>query len=258
MGEGSDYRDNAPIQCVHPVGHWYEVANLLLSGSLQRLLLQQPELKYMMLHNIDTLGAALEPYCLGQHIESGNALTFEVVARRFEDRGGGLARVAGRLRLIESLALPRESDEYSLSYYSSLTTWISIDPLLETFGLDRESLRDMAAVRSGVSTLAARMPTYITLKEVKRRWGHAQEDSLIVSQFEKLWGDMSALPDIRVGYLVVPRMRGQQLKEVAQLDTWLRDGSREYVEALCDFSGAEGAAPLRERPECSPDLASFV
>jgi hypothetical protein len=56
-----------------------------------------------------------------------------------------------------------------------------------------------------------------------------------VAQFEKLWGDMSALPDLRCGYLVVPRMRGQQLKDPAELDAWAADGSREYVERLCDF-----------------------
>jgi len=39
-------------------------------------------------------------------------------------------------------------------------------------------------------------------------------------------------------YVVVPRRRGQQLKEPAQLDGWLRDGSAEYVTSLCDFSGA--------------------
>ena len=33
LGEGSDYTDNLPQQCLHPVGHWYEVPNLLLNGS---------------------------------------------------------------------------------------------------------------------------------------------------------------------------------------------------------------------------------
>jgi len=32
---------------------------------------------------------------------------------------------------------------------------------------------------------------------------------------------------------VVPRLRGQQLKDQAQLDGWLRDGSAAYVESLC-------------------------
>ncbi len=83
--------------------------------------------------------------------------------------------------------------------------------------------------------LAARMPTYITLKDVKKRWGHGQEDIFPVTQFEKLWGDMTALPELDCRYIVVPRQRGQQLKEVAQLDGWLRDGSAAYLRSLCDW-----------------------
>jgi len=33
-----------------------------------------------------------------------------------------------------------------------------------------------------------RMPTYIILKDVKKRWGKGQEDIFPVTQFEKLWG----------------------------------------------------------------------
>ncbi|HEY3245683.1 MAG TPA: UTP--glucose-1-phosphate uridylyltransferase, partial [Phycisphaerae bacterium] len=234
-GEASDYRDNIAVQCLHPVGHWYEVANLLLNGSLARLLEIRPELQYAMLHNIDTLGADLDPSWLGRHIQSGACLSFEVMERRLEDRGGGLARVGGRPRLVEGLALPREEDEAKLTYYNSLTTFISIDRLLAHFGLSRAELRDQRAVRRGVRALAQRLPTYITLKEVKRRWGNAQEDVFPVTQFEKLWGDMSTLPTVSVEFFCVPRPRGQQLKDVAQLDGWLRDGSKDYVEALCDF-----------------------
>jgi hypothetical protein len=75
----------------------------------------------------------------------------------------------------------------------------------------------------------------VTLKEVKRRWGNAQEDVVPVAQFEKLWGDMSALTGMRAEFLAVQRDRGQQLKDVSQLDPWERDGSRAYVESLCDF-----------------------
>ena len=42
------------------------------------------------------------------------------------------------------------------------------------------------------------MPTYVTLKDVKKRWGHGQEDVFPVCQFEKLWGDMTALPGRRL------------------------------------------------------------
>ena len=70
MGEGNDYVDNLPHQCIHPVGHWYEVPNMLLNGVLHQMLVDQPELKYLMLHNIDTLGANVDPGLLGMHIEA--------------------------------------------------------------------------------------------------------------------------------------------------------------------------------------------
>jgi hypothetical protein len=55
------------------------------------------------------------------------------------------------------------------------------------------------------------MPAYVTLKEVKKRWGHGQEDTFPVAQFEKLWGDMTALSEVDCRFFVVPRLRGQQL-----------------------------------------------
>jgi hypothetical protein len=69
-----------------------------------------------------------------------------------------------------------------LSYYNSNTFWIDIDGLL----------RVSAAIRA----VASRMPTYITLKDVKKRWDKGQEDVYPVAQFEKLWVDMTALPDM--------------------------------------------------------------
>ena len=89
---------------------------------------------------------------------------------------------------------------------------------------------------TAIRALAAKVPTYITLKDVKKRWGHGQEDVFPVAQFEKLWGDLTALPEIASQFLVVPRLRGQQLKEQAQLDGWLRDGSAAHVEGICDFA----------------------
>jgi hypothetical protein len=236
MGEGSDYTDNLPLQCLHPVGHWYEVPNLFRNGVLARLLNQQPQLKYLMVHNIDTLGANVDPGLLGFHISQEAALTTEVITRRIDDRGGGLARIYGQLRLIEGLALPREEIEFNLSYYNSSTTWIDIDRLLTVFDLTRAELTDSAKVATAVRDLAARMPTYITLKEVKKRWGKGQEDIFPVTQFEKLWGDMTALSELNSRFVVVPRVRGQQLKEPAQLDGWLRDGSAAYLESLCDWA----------------------
>ncbi|HYE33673.1 MAG TPA: UTP--glucose-1-phosphate uridylyltransferase [Methylomirabilota bacterium] len=231
-GEGSDYTENVPLQCLHPVGHWYEPPNLLRNGTLLRLLKERPQLKHLLLHNIDTLGADVDPSLLGLHIESGAGLTFEVITRKIEDRGGGLARVNGQVRLVEGLAMPHEESEFALSYYNTLTTWINIDAMLKTFQLTREDLADEGKVTAAVRELSYRMPTYVTLKDVKRRWGHGQEDIFPVMQFEKLWGDMTALPEVDSRFVVVPRPRGQQLKDQAQLDGWLRDGSAAYIESI--------------------------
>jgi hypothetical protein len=35
--------------------------------------------------------------------------------------------------------------------------------------------------------------------------------------------------------VAVARRRGQQLKEVAQLDGWWRDGSAAWLESICEF-----------------------
>ncbi len=242
-GEGRDYTDNVPMQCLHPVGHWYEVPNMLKNGVLARLLKAQPGLQALMVHNVDALGADVDPRVLGWVLQNSGTLTNEVIARSIEDRGGGLARVDGRPRLVEGLAMPREEDEFDLSYYNSATYWLRIDPLLDVFGLNRATVIAAAegdpdaeeAVTVGIRQLAARMPTYITLKDVKKRWGHGQEDIFPVAQFEKLWGDMTALGELPCAFVAVPRHRGQNLKDQAQLDGWLRDGSAAYVEAISQW-----------------------
>lgn len=282
-GEATDYRDNLALQCLHPVGHFYEVPNLLRNGTLAVLLRERPQLKTLLLHNIDTTGANLDPALLGQHLASGATLSFEVITRRLDDRGGGLARVDGRTRLVEGLAMPHEELEFGLSYYNTLTTWIDVDGFLRALGLTRDDVLDadasgaavpaasvrqpsrlpdpqgapqlrqpgrladagaggtpaplallaQAKITAAIRALAAKVPTYITTKDVKKRWGHGQEDVFPIAQFEKLWGDLTALPEIDSRFLVVNRARGQQLKDQAQLDGWLRDGSAAYVESLC-------------------------
>ena len=65
QGEGSDYTDNVPIQRFNPPGHFYEVPNLLGNGVLRQLLDEYPNLEWLLVHNIDTLGATVDPGVLG-------------------------------------------------------------------------------------------------------------------------------------------------------------------------------------------------
>lgn len=235
-GEGKDYTANIPDQRFSPLGHWYEVSNLLRNGVLTKVLQEQPQLETLLLHSVDTLGVYIDPAALGHHLAQSNTLTYELIPRWTGDRGGSLARVNGRLRLVEDLAFPQEGDEHQLSYLPTLSTWIQIDPLLSLFGLTREDLNgNPDHIDKAVRMLAQRMPTYVEVKEVKYRWGHGQEDIHPVAQVEKSWFDMSILPELTAGYLQVSRFRGQSLRSPDQLDAWANDGSLEFVKKLCGW-----------------------
>ena len=227
-GEASDYRDNVPQQCLSPVGHWYEIPNMLLNGTLAKMLEDRPQLKTLMLHNIDTIGATVDAGILGKFLETKSTLAYEVVPRCVDDMGGGLCKIDGKVRLVEGLALATEEDELKFSYYNSLTTWIDIDSLLDKFGLTRNDILDRSdKIPSAINKFSRRLPTYITIKDAKKRLGKGHEDIHPVCQYEKLWGDMSSLDDC--SFFVVPRIRGQQLKDISQLDGWSRDGSAAFL-----------------------------
>ena len=90
---------------------------------------------------------------------------------------------------------------------------------LAAFGLTRDDLDGPEErISEAVRAMAQRVPTYVTIKDVKRRWGHGQEDVYPVAQFEKLWSDMTVVPGVDSRFIVVPRVRGQQLKDQSQLD----------------------------------------
>jgi UDP-N-acetylglucosamine pyrophosphorylase/galactokinase/mevalonate kinase-like predicted kinase len=235
-GQGEDYTENQPILRFNPPGHWYEIPNLIKNGVLAHIIGKNPNLKYLFCHNIDTAGAYIEPALLGMHIAEESCLTFEVIPKLIEDKGGGLAKINGHIQILEGLAFPRKEDEYMLSYYNTLTNWITIDSLLECFHLDRTMLegnkthsQQRRAISEAIRSVERKIPTYITLKNVKQLRSSGHEDLYPVAQFEKLWGDMSGLRNLKAGYVAVPRLRGQQLKEPSQLDRWFIDGSFEYA-----------------------------
>ena len=149
-GEGSDYTDNVPIQRFNPPGHFYEVPNLLRNGVLARLLDEHPQPATGCWSTTSTPSARTSTRASSAwRSRPGATLSFEVIPRRIDDRGGGLARVGGRLRLLEGLAQPREDTEFQLRYYNTLTTWVDIDGLLDAFGLDPR--RPRAATRAKVA-----------------------------------------------------------------------------------------------------------
>jgi len=66
---------HTPLQCLHPVDIG-RVPNLLRNGVLRSMLQERPQLKHLLLHIFDTLGADLDPALLGVHIDR-ELLNFE-------------------------------------------------------------------------------------------------------------------------------------------------------------------------------------
>ena len=130
-------------------------------------------------------------------------MTVEVIRRCVEDRGGGLARVKGHLRLIEGLAMPREEDEFALSYYNSNTMWIDIDRLLNVFGLARGRPGGRSKVSVGYSACGRANAHLHHAQGCQEALGTRPGRYFPVVQFEKLWGDMTALPEMDCRFVAV-------------------------------------------------------
>mmetsp|Transcript_13968 Transcript_13968/g.15297 ORF Transcript_13968/g.15297 Transcript_13968/m.15297 type:complete len:90 (+) Transcript_13968:190-459(+) len=86
--------------------------------------------------------------------------------------------------MVEGLALPKEEDEFLFSYYNSMTTWIHIDRLLATYSLNRNDLNNPEKVSASLQLFSHHLPTYVTLKDVKKRWGRGQEDVFPTAQLK--------------------------------------------------------------------------
>ena len=61
------------------------------------------------------------------------------------------------------------------------------------------------------------------------------EPRAVETPFRMRVGDVTALSDLNCCFAAVSRERSRQLKETAQLDRWLWDGSAAYMESLCDW-----------------------
>ena len=98
-----------------------------------------------------------------------------MIARHLEDRGGGLARVDDRAASSRAWPCLTTNWNRACRITTAPPNWVDIDRLLDVFGLTRQTLADSGRVNDAVRALAARMPTYITLKDAKKRWGKGQD-----------------------------------------------------------------------------------
>lgn len=77
--------------------------------------------RLLAISNVDNLGATLDLAVLGAHLESGRAITAEVVRKEKGDKGGAPARLDGRAQIIEAFRFPKDFDQDSIPLFNTNT-----------------------------------------------------------------------------------------------------------------------------------------
>jgi UTP--glucose-1-phosphate uridylyltransferase len=113
--EGELFREGQAVSPYAP-GHGDLTFALRRSGVLGRFLAQGGRALYMS--NVDNLAATLDPAVIGSHLESGRAVTAEVVSKDPGDTGGAPARVNGTLQIVESFRFPAEFSEDQIPVFN--------------------------------------------------------------------------------------------------------------------------------------------
>jgi UTP--glucose-1-phosphate uridylyltransferase len=125
--DGSLYRDAHGRISLYGPGHGDLGPSLRRSGALAAL--REAGVEYLLMANVDNLGAWLDPALLGLFAASGKPMMAEVAPRLAGDVGGSPARVRGRLQLIEGFAFPEGFEQASIPVFNTNTLWFRLDAL---------------------------------------------------------------------------------------------------------------------------------
>ena len=137
-----------------------------------------------------------------------------------------------RLDVLATLAAAYEEQHYPIPHPSPIA---AIEYYLESRGLTRKALEPFIGSPNRVSEILNRRRR-LTL-EMIRRLEAGGSDSALCAGFrgidcQRVWGQpIQAKRRACIEQCVLPRLMGQQLKEVDQFDGWLGDGSAAWVAA---------------------------
>ncbi len=114
-------------------GHGDFAGAFRASGALQRFL--EAGGRYLLVRNVDNLGARIDPVVLGHHIQSEREMTVEVAPKWPEDVGGSPFEYLGRTQLIEQLRYPEGFDPNIVDVFNTNTFTFSAASLDRDFDL---------------------------------------------------------------------------------------------------------------------------
>lgn len=124
--DGSLFREADGRLSLYSPGHGDFLDAFRSSGTLERL--RAEGVRYVVVSNVDNLGARLDPAVLGMHVLAGRPLTAEV-ARKQRDMGGAPARVDGRLLLLEAPRFPPGFDQDAIPVFNVNTVTFDLAAL---------------------------------------------------------------------------------------------------------------------------------
>jgi len=114
-------------------GHGDFAAAFRQCGALRRFLDRGG--RYLLVRNVDNLGARIDPIVLGHHIQSSCEMTVEVAPKWPEDVGGSPFQYLGRTQLIEQLRYPDGFDPNIVDVFNTNTFTFSAESLDRDFDL---------------------------------------------------------------------------------------------------------------------------
>jgi UTP--glucose-1-phosphate uridylyltransferase len=163
-------------------GHGDFVEALLESGCLEEFINKGG--RYLMMSNIDNLGATIDPVILGLHIQHQKEMSVEVVRYKEGDTGGAPLIIDGKLQLVEGFRLPQSLK--SIPYFNT-----------NTFIFDASSLQRSFTF------------TYFPVKK--------KVEGRDVIQFERIAGELSRF--LQTQYICVPRQgKGNRYLPIKDVD----------------------------------------
>jgi UTP--glucose-1-phosphate uridylyltransferase len=119
--------DGAPSE--YSPGHGDLPEALQKSALLSRFL--EAGGRYVMMANLDNLGATLSPVLIGLHLEGRKPVTCEVVDKVGSDRGGIPVRHDGRLVVLEEFRIPETFDPATVRVFNTNTFHFDARALLD-------------------------------------------------------------------------------------------------------------------------------
>ena len=124
--DGSLFHQADGRPSLYSPGHGDVLDAFRISGTLEHM--RAAGVRYVVISNVDNLGARIDPAVLGMHVLEGRPMTTEV-ARKEGDMGGAPARVDGRPMLLEAPRFPPGFDQDSIPVFNVNTVTFDLAAL---------------------------------------------------------------------------------------------------------------------------------